>query len=564
MVQHDHDIGHADSAAYALQGRSLAWHGSLTVPYVSTFFHLYPRSIERLDDHWPPFLAFLLGPAFRIWGVSAVVAHAVCMGIGAVALPLAAAVLATLCCHRIWAGLAAGLLMLVDPFLLANSLIVLGDVSLAALLLLFAAAVVAGRQRPAWLLAAGGIAAAATYAKGSSLMLPVLLPVLAVAACGWGALRRPALYGGLLVYVLLMAPWWAAMWRAHGNPLHSTQNHVSAFYGMGRGWEEGFYRIHWGRDLPGAHDRLAQKDAWRKAARRNVRVFLHRALKPEAGHGMRRRPLLAWLHGFAIGWGLLALVLTAGLRIRSSCRRRPPTAEPAPSAVVEGWFAGSVPALLVLAHAGFVIVLWSAEQPRMTLPVMPLLTVLGLLAVQNTVSMAAAAASGLGRHLMRRHPRAAPRPDRLGRWRPVSAMLLAAAVAGAGLAWHGRWHAQTAAGIDFPAADRYPRYHSLALALQHAGLPSDAVIMARNPWELLFYLPDGIKGVGLPNATPDAIFAVARYYGVTHFVHDCERPGLRDFLRVPQPGLRLMLRRPMRVYAIDWDAAAPDPYPFHF
>jgi hypothetical protein len=39
LVQHNHDIGHADSAAYSLQARGLALNGSLKAPYISLFFH---------------------------------------------------------------------------------------------------------------------------------------------------------------------------------------------------------------------------------------------------------------------------------------------------------------------------------------------------------------------------------------------------------------------------------------------------------------------------------------------------------------------------------------------
>mgnify|MGYP001293422332 CR=1 FL=1 len=92
----------------------------------------------------------------------------------------------------------------------------------------------------------------------------------------------------------------------------------------------------------------------------------------------------------------------------------------------------------------------------------------------------------------------------------------------------------------------------MALGLQKAGIDGNAVIMTRNPWELLFYMPGTIRGVGLPYATPEVIFAVAKYYGVTHFINDCRRPGLDTFLKKGHPGLsRISVEGPFPVYKFD-------------
>jgi hypothetical protein len=117
-------------------------------------------------------------------------------------------------------------------------------------------------------------------------------------------------------------------------------------------------------------------------------------------------------------------------------------------------------------------------------------------------------------------------------------------------AWqHGKARLQAA------ALPQYPHYAELGRRLQ--ALPDSAILMTRNPWQMLFYAPDGLRAVGLPYATPDVLFGVARHYGVTHLVWDKNRPGLREFILSGHPALRRVIDKPYPVYAIDYTRFAP-------
>jgi hypothetical protein len=87
--------------------------------------------------------------------------------------------------------------------------------------------------------------------------------------------------------------------------------------------------------------------------------------------------------------------------------------------------------------------------------------------------------------------------------------------------------------------------------------------MTRNPWELLFYCDETTRAVGLPYAEPRILFGIARYYGVTHFIHDTNRPGLGAFIKSGHPALQLLVNGPLPIYSIDFakfgeDELAPE------
>ena len=85
-----------------------------------------------------------------------------------------------------------------------------------------------------------------------------------------------------------------------------------------------------------------------------------------------------------------------------------------------------------------------------------------------------------------------------------------------------------------------------------ANLP-DAVVMSRNPWELLYYCGPRNKTVNLPYAEPGDIFSVARYYRVTHFLADQTRAGMEAFVAGNHPGMTLVPGAPERLFKLDYD-----------
>jgi hypothetical protein len=614
LVRNNHDVGHADEAAYALQARGLVWHGSTRVPYVSTFFRKYDPAIWRHDDHWPSPLGWVMAPAFLWQGVDAAVGRAVCVGLGAVALPWATAALAAVASRRRWtAALAAGL-VLADTLIFQESLRMLADILMTALLVGFAAAVIAGRRNSRWYWLAGACAAWATLTKGSQILLLGLLPVGAVLVGGWRTLKDRRLWGGVAVAIALLLPRWITMWNEYGNPLHSTQNHVSAFYGLPGDWDESFYAVYWDQTPPTLRDRFCDREAWARSARRNAEVYLRSALLGEESRrhdwdslgafgGWVRRALLddgaprssrrwqpvpsrPWrtaLHAVALVWGaamLLLWPLAGALRWavrrgrggRASVRARrtiavppsvPQVAASGPTVAVDGGRtcgepchkgctlgAGAFLALLVFEQAAFVVFLWSADQIRFTLVLTPFLAVLGLCALAAPLERVGSAVRWLVRGWRAR------RLGVLGTGAAVLSVAGAVAVMVAAVRWHRPlldWQLGRT-DVRAPEGPFHPKYHAVAASLAEAGIGADAVVMTRNPWELLFYAPDGMRGVGLPYAPPETVFQVARYYGVTHFLHDKERPGLQRYLRMHPDAFRPVVRAPFTVYAINWGA----------
>ncbi len=597
LVRHNHDVGHADEPAYALQARGLALQGSSKVPYVTGFFRRYDPGIWRHDDHWPPLLGWILAPFFKLFGVDAAVGRAVCVGIGAVALPGFVAILAGLACRRAWPAAAAAVLVLADTLLFRESLRILSDGLLTALLAGFVAALLAARlHHTRWFLAAGACAALATLSKGSQLVLLPWIPLGAVLLGGFRALKSRHPWYGVGIGLLLLLPWWITVWRAYDHPLHSTQNHVSAFYGIATDWDAGFYRIHWDESPPGLRDRFQDPAAWWRATRGNTEVFLraavlgdgaepgdwaalgapgrniHQALTggPVSTPVHPRRPPLPrpWktvVQGLALVWGLFCLVAwplerLVALRRTRRARRDPAcsdSAEAVDNAPVFPIAVGACLMLMTLTQTLFVILLWSAEQIRFTLVLLPLLTVLGLQAIALVACGAVSVAIRCLRPI-RPLERIVGSP-RLRIARGLGSILLAASTMWAVTRVHSdllEWQlAETRVRVH--ETPFFPVYHTLAQALAEAGVDETAIVMSRRPWQLLFYAPVGMRGVGLPHAAPEHILRVARYYGVTHVVFDQRRPGWSRFIRTHRRTFRPVIRRPYPVYELRQPAATP-------
>ncbi len=629
LVANNGDVGHADSGAYAMQGLGLATGHGLKVPYISGFYLPYPRDFSRTDDHWPPFLAFVLAPVFRLFGPDAAKAHAAMLAIGTVCLPLAAAWLAGAATRRAWAALVGGILPLLSVAILKDSVGILSDMALAALVTAYAAALLSARRHGAWFVVCGLLGGLAYYAKGSQIVLLPLLPAFAVFAHGWRVLTRRWLYAGCLAFTLVAAPWWISNAVAYGNPFHSTQNYVSSFFGLNErvwdDWDEEFYRVYWGHNLPTPLDRFRDGPLFLDSVRRNTSEYLRALiLGPDASprdwpalggvgtqietalrttaakeHAARRlarsrhsasRPAEPWLRpprhwpywyatlpqGAGLLLGSVALVLwmplsLMGVRRWRRRRRADPSADPpAPHPAWENMGASAFLMALILIEAAFVIVFWRA-MPRFTTVVLPAAATLGLLLAALLADGVGAAwrafAERIGSRLALRwawvaHIRAW-QESRRGRYAYLLAHGLATAlVCGVVvLVWYthvdGLATMQSKrAGLRESTEPRFPRYHALGQVIRER-LPGNAVLMSRNPWELLFYCPPGLRAVGLPYASPGVIFAVARYYGVTHFVWDCDRPGLREFMQAGHPALKLVIEAPLPVYALDYTAFAP-------
>lgn len=590
-------IGHADSAAYALMGQSLSQGRGLEVNYVSFFFIPYAQDITRREDHWPPFMGFAIAPFLWMFGQEAWAAKLAPILIGSVGLPLATALLGYVYSRRTYVGFVAGLLMMGHLGMFTASLMTLSDVTVAMLVTGFLAALLATRRHPRAHLLAGAMAALAYYAKGSLIVLVGLYPLLAVLAGGYVVITRRWMWFGMLTAALCLAPWMASNSVRYGNAFHSTQNYVSGYYGMAvrdDEWDEYTYHPYWGRDLPRTSDRWVDPQRYEWISRQNraemarfallgteTNVNAWNDLGPIAGklrdwlYGdppqfsastAAIRPIDQWQAPVSEACTVAAFVLLCALacgtvpamvigrlwrrwwNIRGEERAPAAVAAPPPLPLI---FPTLAILIVLVSQWLFVSYLW-LPMPRLAYGCLPAIAVMGCTAAAFAIEVPMGWAIAILAEILRR--------PRLRRWRQwidqwhwtVTAVLVIGVVGWACLheselrAYHrahtGMW--------SYPYADQ-PLYPQAGAWLKEH-LPR-AVILCRNPWELLFGAAETNKAVGLPyTADPGEVFAIARYYRATHYLHD---PNARTIIGLypPHPGLHRVPGTPPGVYLYELD-----------
>jgi len=602
------DIGHADSAAYALQGRSLATSGTAMINYVSNFYYAYDPSITRLDDHWTAFQGMVYAPAFLLFGTDAAIARQCNIFLATVVIPLCVAwlALALTGCH--WTAVGAAALMFSYPLLVISSTELLNDVSLSVLMVAFAAAFLSSkRYHPAWMVVAGILGGLAWLCKGSQILLFPVMIAGAIILHGKGFSKKVWLYAGMISFLVVMAPrlWYNT--THYGNPLHSTQNHVSSFFGLTNdpwgNWDENFYGVYWGKDLPQLRDRFSPWPAYRDSLIGNARVtlgtillvtgevtrennsldewsrqgllsyYLGKALHEEKLLHTRQRGNIpveedslaiitspaSWPAGYFSLVAIIGLIMTVAIIPLTAlaaciglCRKKK-------------WYlsmemrAALFLTAIFLVHVVFVNAVWYT-MPRLIMPAVPFLVVMGLWTVAGVVTAVREATIRQCRRafplLMRGNSVSA---EVLARRAVVMArvgLLALVLLMGTMVVLHiPVWHKEQVhtLGVSVVSSPVQPWYQKLGSILADK-VPDDAIFMTRNPWEFLFYFPKPVKAVGLPYAEPRILLAVAKYYGVTHLMSERYRPGMSEFLASGHPGLTKILSWPTPVYVLDYSA----------
>jgi len=201
----------------------------------------------------------------------------------------------------------------------------------------------------------------------------------------------------------------------------------------------------------------------------------------------------------------------------------------------------------------FISYLWQ-PMSRLAYGCLPAIAVMGCTAAALAVEMPVNWAIAILAELLRR-PGLRRWQEWVDRWHwTVTAVLVTGAVGWACLhendlkAYHrahtGMWSYPYADQPFYPQAGEWIKEH----------LPT-AVILCRNPWELLFGAAATNKAVGLPYSTDlGEVFAIARYYRATHYLHD---PNARTIIGLypPHAGLRRVPGTPpeMQLYELDYD-----------
>jgi hypothetical protein len=193
--------------------------------------------------------------------------------------------------------------------------------------------------------------------------------------------------------------------------------------------------------------------------------------------------------------------------------------------------------LVVLTVLGvFIVLLWEGHD-RFFYPFVPLIAVMSCTAAGVVLDLPVLWVGGWW----------------LRGWRMVLVTALACAALYTGLVRGKEWKTRYEATTDmtkYPYTDvrEIPRMGEFIR--EH--LPT-STIMTRYPWQLQFYLGESNKTVNVPLAPPETIFAIARYYGVTHYIYDCRRPGMESYVSRPHPGFVPVTNAPGALFEMKLD-----------
>ncbi len=242
-------VGHADAAAYAEMADSLTHGRWFKVDYISWYFEKY-ESIIRPEDHWPPLYSIFIAPFFLILGKTAFAAKLPSLIMSCFLIPLVIYSLTKELSRSKFAGLAAGLGVMLYPVMFKSSLYCLSDVCYTFIIcasVLFAAKALDDDR---YFYPLGIFVGLAYYAKGSGLVpIPgyILFFVIARRSIKKVFTDRKFLTSVLIAFLVLL-PWLIRNYAYFRDPLYSTQR-FSAGY-VGGNWEAGTYELYWGEKPP--------------------------------------------------------------------------------------------------------------------------------------------------------------------------------------------------------------------------------------------------------------------------------------------------------------------------
>ena len=246
-------VGHADAAGYAEMADSLIHGRGFEVDYISWYFIKYPK-IVRPEDHWPPLYSIAIAPFFLILGKTAFAAKLPSLIISCFLLPVVIYSLTKELSSSRFAGIAAGLSVLLYPAIFKDSLRCLSDILYIFIVCAGVLFSVKALDNGRFFYPLGIFMGLAYYAKGSGFVLIpayILSHVIAGRSIKKVLTDRKFLFS-LLIAFLILLPWFIRNYIHFGDPFFSTQRFSAGYVGY-ENWETGTYELYWGEKLPPAY-----------------------------------------------------------------------------------------------------------------------------------------------------------------------------------------------------------------------------------------------------------------------------------------------------------------------
>lgn len=461
-------IGHADYADNAVRARNLVRLKGDVIDYVPQFYTRF-GSITHPAETWPPLQVWLIAVAFRLFGISTVVAKLPNIAIMAGLLGATYAIGAWRWSRRV--GVLAAVFLAAMPLVFEDTLFPVNDLVFT---LLFAAFVVAlyrawyeprvrePSARPGrmgrWLpdIALGAAAGLFLLAKpsGGVMIAGAAFVAFVAARRAWTRIPWSSIAVALVTMIACYMPWAVRNIVTFHTPFHSTESYDAWVLKYDPAQPvDGIYGVFWNKALP--HPRLLVGYGYDH--------FL-------TVQGQQFTRLWGDLTGGALIPRVLLPLLVIGLIIGAARR-------PGFGLVLLG---AVVPYLL------FVCLYWH-EEVRYLLVLVPWLLLYAAAGLEWTYDALITWFAGMRQRALV--------PLLVG-------VLLAAIFIPAGRDIRVRVAAQTSGNGMVEAANWLK-----------ANTPADAVVMTRNPWEISWH--SGRRAVMLPLGTRDEVYAVMRQYHVT-------------------------------------------------
>lgn len=536
-VQH---VGESDASGYAEMADSLRRGKWLSVEYISFFFLKYP-GIPRPEDHWPPLYSFLIAPFYILLGKTAFASKFPSLVISSLFLPAATYLLTKQFSKSKLASAGAAFTVMFYPSLFVWSLYALSDITYSFLVCLAVLFAVKGVERSQYFYHTGIFLGLGYYAKGVTLALIPAFPLFYLIAKGGGRgsviklLRDRRFLMGMLLAILIMAPWWVRNAIHFGNPLHSTQNYMVEGGSPPTGSK---YAVYW--DKPNPSFWTSKLPLGLSHVAKRTKVFLDTHLewvfvvmypKPGADPPINLKYFLTLTplricfkdfpkYPFGIPIGFFGIPAIIGLFCLWRNRKI------------------YIVPLVIGALVLFLSILW-VPIDRLVLPTVALIAALGWTSYSAFLNKLKDWISA--------------------DWVANRANIILPLILTLGITLVSAYniHANVRLWGEGVRAGKYPYVDSerkknriIASHWLRDNTPSDAIIMDAEPWDLHFY--SDRQTVHTVYDTLERILWVMRTYGVTHITHNSQA-SLRPLYSGEIPGFELVNESGMKIYRVQYD-----------